>query len=243
MSSSRRTGALSGPAGFTLIEMLTVIAIIMVVMALALPNFVAMMKDRKWGAAITTIQTLVWRARALATNVRKDFSVEFNVQGDNGTTMWIESEMNQLERIPDLDYFQEQITSGYVFQTWILNKIWTPSGGTCTSAGGHYTNFKIDYAKSKPHMYGDNARQSEVVELGSGLTVDDSPGMSPNFVSWDHPTSVTKYGEDLYKDIRIGPNGALIQTRDATICIKQIRAEERRQVQVIRCTGRLIPVR
>ena len=68
MSGNRRAG------GFTMIEMLTVIVIIMVVMALALPDFVHMMKERKWSAAIANIQGMVMRSRALATNVRKDFS-------------------------------------------------------------------------------------------------------------------------------------------------------------------------
>jgi len=229
-----------GPAGFTMIEMLAVITIIMVVMALALPNFVAMMKDRKWGAAISTMQTMVWRARALATNARKDMSVEFNIQGDNGTTMWIESEMNQLERIPDLSIVQSQMGGGYTFRDWILEKIWTPSGGTYGYASGQYTNFQIDYANSKPEEYGDNARQSEVVALGYGLTVDDSPVMSPHFTNWDSRASVTTYGEDDHKDVRIGPNGALLQSQDPVICIRQTHAGEYRKVEVIRCTGRLV---
>jgi len=229
--------------GFTLIEMLAVITIIMVVMALALPNFVAMMKERKWGSAISTMQGMVWRARALATNARKDISVEFDIQGDNGTTMWLESEMNGLERIPDLDYVQNHINNHYAFETWILSKIWIPSGGTYGSSGNTYTNFQINYARSKPDQYGDNARQSEVVKLPSGLTVDDGPSVSPHFMNWDSKASVVKYGEDDHKDIRIGPNGALIQSYDPVICIRQIGGSEYRQVEVVRCTGRLVPAR
>jgi hypothetical protein len=228
------------PAGFTIIEMLAVITIIMVVMALALPNFVAMMKQRRWSSAVTTMQTMVWRARALATNARKDMSVEFDIQGDNGTTMWLESEMNSLERIPDLNNVRDQMGGGYTFRDWILEQIWTPSGGTYDIVSGVYTNFQIDYANSKPELYGDNARQSEVVELGSGLTIDDSPAGSPHFVNWDSQTSVAMYGWDTHKDIRIGPNGALVQSQDPVICIRQTRGGEYRKVEVIRCTGRLV---
>jgi len=46
--------AFARPDGFTLIEMLAVITIIMVVMAPALPNFVAMMKERRWSECART---------------------------------------------------------------------------------------------------------------------------------------------------------------------------------------------
>ena len=56
-----------GKQGFTLIELLAVVAIIILVMALAMPNFVAMLRGRKWAAAVGNIQGMIWRARALAT--------------------------------------------------------------------------------------------------------------------------------------------------------------------------------
>jgi hypothetical protein len=241
MVEKRRTDdAPRAPAGFTIIEMLAVITIIMVVMALALPNFVAMMKERRWTAALTNMQIMIWRARALATNVRKDMSVEFDIQGDNGTTMWLESEMNALERLPDLEYLRDQMGGSHSFRIGILERYWLPSGGTYQVVDGVYTNFQIDYANSQPEMYGDNARQSEAVDLGYGLTIDDSPIRSPNFVNWDAQSSVLKYGCDARKDIRIGPNGALVQTKDPVLCIRQRLGVESRQVQVVRCTGRLV---
>jgi hypothetical protein len=231
------------PDGFTIIEMLMVITIIMLVMGLALPNFVAMMKERKWTTAVANVQVMVWRARALATNVRKDFSVEFDIQGDNGTTMWLESEMNDLEAMPEIYWLQEQI-GGYTFRDYILSPIWSPSGGTYQAdpaRNSYNTNFQINYANSKPQQYGDNARQSEVVELARGLTIDPAPGVSPNFLNWDVATAQRLYGVDNRKDIRIGPNGALVQSINPVICIRQIAGGEYRQFEVIRCTGRMVP--
>ena len=238
----RQDGLRVGVSGFTLIEMLTVIAIIILVMAMALPNFVAMLQQQRWRAAAGNIQYMIWRARALATNVRKDFSVEFDIQGDSGTWMWLESEMNTLERLPDLDDLQDHMGSRYTFYYGILSPMWYPSGGTCSQDGGRYTNFQIDYANSKAHQYGDNARQSEIVEVGHGLTVDDGPGMSRNFFNWDGPTSVKNYGEDSHRDIRIGTNGSLMQSRSPVICLREKEGTNVRRIEVNRVTGRILPV-
>jgi prepilin-type N-terminal cleavage/methylation domain-containing protein len=268
------------PRGFTLVELLTVIAIIMLVMALAMPNFVAMMKERKWSGAIGNIQAMVWRARSIATNVRKDISVEFDIQGDNGTTMWLESESNLVERLPELEWLQDQYGGDRDSIYQILYPYFVDAGGTwksgkyyksCKICGYHWIDYNINancpscgaaypnwtYADgyydfrivNNPNVvnYGDNARQSEVVNLGGGLTIDPAPGVSPDFVNWDAPGGVTCYGSDatdsprhIHKDIRIGPNGALVQTKDPVICIRQKHAGEYRQIRVVRCTGRLL---
>jgi len=266
--------------GFTLIEMLTVITIIMVVMALALPNFVAMMRDRRWSAAIANIQGMVLRARAFATNVRKEFSVEFNIQPDNGTTMWLESEDNYMEHIPDLNKYQydhggisglgdfvdnvfkksggraERLTSSpwglqYCFCYACGRIFYVPPDSTspeiCPSCGGVHTiyrfelyvNISYDGSKSDPAYYGDNAKESEDVPLSRSITIDLT--RSRYFISWDAPSATYPYGRDPYPDIRIGTNGALVETNDPVICLKERHAEERRAVSVVRCTGRLIP--
>jgi hypothetical protein len=241
MVERRRTDdAPRAPAGFTIIEMLAVITIIMVVMALALPNFVAMMKERRWSSAIGNLQVMVWRARALATNARKDMSVEFNIQGDNGTTMWLESKSNLIEHLPDLNWLVSEY-GGIGRLYYLLNEggEWWAAGGTYSGSAPNYT-FTLNPQDARPEFFGHAAHQSEVVELGYGLTIDDSPTRSPNFVNWNGQTSVTMYGWDTYKDIRIGPNGALVQTKDPVLCIRQKLGVESRQVQVVRCTGRLV---
>ncbi|HUW55705.1 MAG TPA: prepilin-type N-terminal cleavage/methylation domain-containing protein [Planctomycetota bacterium] len=277
MAATRRCRT-PGVPGFTLIELLAVIAIIMLVMAMALPNFVAMMKGQKWTAAMSGIQTMVWRGRALATNVRKDFSVEFDVQGDNGTWMWLESEEQIIERIPDLDELQHLMGGGENI-AWIRT-LWYRAGGTdkwgkyecqckkceyewiqytspsytaCPKCGtsrddgwqwgpayaAYYYDFQLVNDPSVA-SYGDNARQSEIVKLGHGLTIDPTGSVSPNFFNWDSQTAVEAYGWDKYKDVRIGPNGALVQTQDPTICIQEIHGPDKRQVKVVRCTGRVV---
>jgi prepilin-type N-terminal cleavage/methylation domain-containing protein len=226
--------------GFTLIEMLVVITIIVLVLSLALPNFLQMLRQQQWHAGLANIQMMVSRARALATNERTDFSVEFDIQGEDGTTMWIESEMNQLERLPELTDLQSRMGSRHTFRIWILEKIWTPSGGTYSSDGGVYVNFQIDYANSRPEKYGDNARQSETVILGGSLTIDTDSGHCENFVNWDAPGSVDHYGEDDTRDIRISPNGCLLQARAPVLCIREKRSEDRMRVEVNRITGRVV---
>ncbi len=227
---------------FTIVELLAVIAIMMVVMALALPNFIAMSRQRKWTTALADTQGLVWRARAISTNVRKDTAVEFDLQGDCGTWMWVESESNLIERLPDLDWLQHNLGGGGAI-AWILFGEWNDSGGTFTWSSPWYTNMTINPANTRPQNYGDNAKQTEVLKIGGSLTIDDSATASPGFINWDSPQSVRTYGSDKYKDIRIAPNGALVQTADPTICFRMIRGDEFRRVQVVRCTGRLVPVR
>ena len=265
---------------FTLIELLVVIAIIMAIMGMALPNFVAMTKERKWTAAFTDIQGLVWRARALATNARKDMSVEFSCQGDNGTWMWLESESNLVERLPNLDWLQHNLGGGGAI-AWILFGEWNAAGGSfkwckyelkCSKCGYSWVLYSpaspagdcpncgatdypyVDYAsyyydiRPNPNApsvssSGDNARQGEIIKMGGSLTVDDSSSASPDFINWDAPGSVRVYGWDNYKDLRIATNGALVQTREPTICVRQIDGTERRKWLVVRCTGRLVSTR
>ena len=258
--------------GFTLIELLAVIAIILLVIGLAMPNFVQLMRGRRWTAAVGNIQSMVMRARALATNVRKDFSVEFDIQ-DNGTCMWLESEVNEIERTPDLWELQHEMGGGaplrYFMSTFAASgghytsgwsecictacgHEWQGAGvptSTCPSCGvnswqyrpiveSYYYNITYDPTGGSVSSYGDNARQSKVVPLGPNMTID--PAKSPNFVSWDAPNSVECYGHDDYRDIRIGTNGALVQTLEPVICLKQRDQEQRKAVTVVRCTGRLV---
>ena len=41
--------------------------------------------------------------------------------------------------------------------------------------------------------------------------------------------------------IRVGINGALVQTQDPLICLKEMGQDNRRAIEVVRCTGRVIP--
>ncbi len=259
-------------SGFTMIELLTVIAILILLAAMALPNFIEIMKGRRWTAAVSDLQTMVMRARALATNIRRDFSVEFKVL-DNGTTMWLESEENDVERTPDLFELQHELggqaplrffITGAFYQAggrytdgWyesictVCGRRWSSAGsrGNCPNCGNsgpwnnpivsrtYYYNITYNSSLTSVSSFGDNARQSNFTRLGPHLTID--LPRCRDFVSWDSRNSVAAYGYDEYPDIRIGTNGALIQTREPVICIKDIDTGARRAVTVVRCTGRV----
>jgi len=261
--------------GFTLIEMLTVIGIMMLVMALALPNFIAMMKNRKWSTAIANVQGMVMRARALATNRRTDYSVEFYISSseDNGTTMWLESEVNDIERVPDLLELQREIGGNAGIRYFLSSfraaggsykSFWTEC--TCCNCGfkwnytsgswqvcpkckksgwkyphqhaSYYYDFQYNPEDAWEGSLGDNAHQSEYVELGSGVTI--ATAKCRYFLNWDAKNAVECYGYDDTRDVRVGTNGALVQTLDPVICLKEKGMKNYRAIQVVRCTGRVI---
>jgi Tfp pilus assembly protein FimT len=237
-------------SGVTLIELLAVIGLIVVLIALTLPNFVTMMTGRRWSAAVGNIQIMVMRARALATNVRLDVAVEFDIQADNGTSMWLESESNVVETLDDLNNTYNSLGGGEP-GSLALQYLTDWDTGVWYHAGGRQEGGKRPYVYhpdlTDATKYGDNARQSEVVKLASRITIDPSPEASPNFVSWDMlslPDGTKRlYGGDDHKDIRLGPHGALVQTRSPILCLTATDSRDRRRITVVRCTGRAVTVR
>ncbi len=263
---SGRFDSLDAPSrsrGFTLIELLTVIAIIMMLVALALPNFVAMMKGRRWSGAMQNIQFMVMRARALATNSRSDMSVEFNTL-DNGSTLWIESECGVVETVEDLNILALQLGGGSVCKKalfyltepswWIIPPgPWFAAGGRDKNPGGVEASFipgdfvyppHAQAGQPDPQYNGDNAKQSEIVTLSPLITIDPNIAASPHFISYDMVVGPSMpYGRDDYRDIRVSQNGALVQSIDPEICLKEIRGTERFRITVVRCTGRVMAVK
>jgi type II secretory pathway pseudopilin PulG len=228
-----------------------VIAIIIVVMAMALPNFVAMMRTQKWSGAVGNIQIMVMRARALATNVRKDFSVEFDIS-DNRTIFWIESESNLLERCEDLNQLKARLgggAAGSLAVGYIADGDWYNAGYRKQQISGtdeaNYPPYGPPYTPPNAPSasgWGDNARQCDCVTLGFGMTIDMS--RSVKFISWDAPTGpLEPYGKDNYPDIRLSSNGALVEMWNPVICIKDKDRNEFRKYKVVRCTARLSPTR
>ncbi len=271
--------AVSKRKAFTLIELLAVIGIIVLVMSMALPGMSAMMRAKKWSAALSNVQAMVTRARALATGVRTDFSVEFRIR-DNGTVMWLESEVNDIERIPDLMELQREMggsapiryflntfySSGGRYKSMLYEvrclecgKEWSyKSGGgsykPCPGCGregwtfqpevhSYYYDITYDPDLAFDGALADNARQSEIVLLAPSVTIDRTK--CRNFFSWDAKDSVECYGYDEYPDIRVGVNGALMQTVEPVIALQygigRTNLKEWRGIRVIRCTGRVIP--
>ena len=104
-----------------------------------------------------------------------------------------------------------------------------------------YTEITWDSSRSDASRFGDNAHLTDDFILSETIVID--MNQSTDFVSWDAPTpdpNAQPYGKDEYPDIRIGTNGAMLQTKEPIICLKVAREKaQRRHVSVVRCTGRV----
>jgi len=91
---------------FTLIELLAVIGIIVLVLALALPNFSTMVRSQRWASASGALQNALMRCQTYALNERQDHSIEMCVDQDNSTLyLRIEVESPALESICNLNAY------------------------------------------------------------------------------------------------------------------------------------------
>ncbi len=250
-TTSRRPNVVNRRAGFTLIELLTVIAILCMVAGLAIPGFVSMQKEQVWRKAIGNLEIMIMRARSKATNSRNDMSVEFQYRAEDhefgeGVELVLESEDNLIEHLTKLETLQQYV-GGTSAIYWLLSREWRWSGGVSdpvTIDGREYRrNCELIPENSQAVNYGDNAF-FDSVDLGEGMTIDNSETASPGLINWDAKESVVEYGYDETLDIRISPSGALVQTIEPVICFKKLdESDEARQVRVIRCTGRVLRVR
>ena len=91
--------------GFTLVELLTVIALIVIIAAVAVPNFAAMIREQRWTSAIGSIQTAIMRTRTYAVNKELDHAVEFCTDKDGTTYLRIEAESAYLEHVPNIQTY------------------------------------------------------------------------------------------------------------------------------------------
>ena len=240
---------------FTLIEMLTVIAIIMLVMAMAVPNFVEMLKHRRWAAAISSLQNVVRRCRSFAINEKRDHSVEICLDDDNATQYFrIEVESSLLETIPELNtYFQEQcdfycsrmpLDWYYGFKSGggtVLNpplNSWSQTPNTVFQ----YVGPKYDVDRQPwgvDQRLRDNFLVDEANVLPHGITIDFEA--SANLVNFDDPPKTIRdmpqYGWDYTKDLRFDARGTLVQAVNPEVVLKN-RTGEVVRLQILRSTGR-----
>ncbi len=98
-------------SGFTLVELLTVIALILIIAGVAVPNFAAMIREQRWTSAIGSIQTAIMRARAYAVSDELDHAVEFCTDQDGTTYLRIEAESAFLESLPNLQQYISVVDS------------------------------------------------------------------------------------------------------------------------------------
>ena len=238
---------------FTLIEMLAVIAIIMVVVGLALPNFSTMMRHQRWISAISTLETVVRRCRTFAINEKRDYSVEICVDDDNATQYFrIEVESALLETIPHLYlYFKDQCD----FEPTRLPVDWRL---TFEAAGGEVTDYygwrrcpearfryegPIYEVDAQPWGVDQRIKDNLLVDdsnaLPHGITIDF--GACVNLANFDcpprSPNHLPQYGWDYTNDLRFDARGTLVQTRNPEIVLED-RRRERVRLQILRSTGR-----
>jgi prepilin-type N-terminal cleavage/methylation domain-containing protein len=240
---------------FTLIELLTVIAIIMVVMAMALPSFWTMMNSRRWAEAVVSLENVVRRCRSLALNDKRDYSVEICATPDNATQYFrIEKESALLETIPELNaYFQQQCDC-YLTQMpvdWYL--AFQAGGGTITPSVITYRQAPELLFEYHGPVY-DVSVQSWGLDqrIEDNLKVDDSNVLpssihldlaaSANVVNFDPPplsnNDLPQYGWDYTPDLRFDARGTLVQTRNPELVLRN-RTGESMRLQVLRSTGRM----
>ena len=238
--------------------MLTVIAIIMLVMALALPNFMEMMEQQRWVAAIGEFRNVVRRCRTFAINEKRDYSVEICVDDDNAMQYFrIEVESALLERIPELNaYFRDQCD-------YEGNRLPVDWRLTFEAGGGEITNYyswkrapdavftydgpKYDVDRQPwgvDQRIKDNLLVDDANVLPHGIRIDfDASVNLDNFDCRAQGTNhVPQYGWDLTNDLRFDARGTLVQTRNPEIVLRN-GAGEFVRLQVLRSTGRVRKLR
>jgi len=242
--------------GMTLIELLAVIAIIMVVIALAVPNFASMLRSQRWAAAATALQNAIQRCQTFAVNGHQDHSIEFCTYPDNSAQYFrIEVESSVLESIPELNtYFRDQCDYYSLLLPIDWMNIFKAAGGQVQNETGTvwdrrpqmrfvWTGPKYDvngWAWPWVHRVKDNFKVGEDIALPYSITVDNST--STNLINYDKPPQTTldipQYGWDYTRDLRFSLTGTLVQAQNPEIVLMNTMGEHMR-LQVLRSTGQL----
>ena len=117
-----------------MVELLTVIALIIAIAALAVPNFAAMIREHHWTSAVSALQSAVMRARTYAVNDEIDHAVEFCTDQDGTSYLRIEAESAYLESVPNLQQFISLVDTfmgvpdGWVEAFLARRDAWGPDG-------------------------------------------------------------------------------------------------------------------
>jgi len=256
-----RIGVLTGRSrGFTLIEILAVIAIIMIVMALAVPNFFEMLRARRWHAAAGALQNALLRCQSYAINERRDHSVEICWDTDNEAQYFrIEVESALLESISELNsYYRDQCQYYYMRLPVDWLGAFVAGGGDVVNYPAHpwgaYPDTRFNYTGPKYDVDAGDWRIDERIKdnllvddenrLPFGVDVDEAA--SDNLMNFDAPPQnenvLPYYGWDETVDLRFGRTGTLVQTRNPEVVLRN-RDGEKRRFQVLRNTGRVRALR
>ena len=251
--------------GMTLIELLTVIAIVMVIVALALPNFASMMRAQKWSSATTALQNTLLRCQTLAVTDRRDYSLELCSVADNASQYFrMEVESAALESIPELNDYYHNACQNYFMRLpidWV--GIFVSGGGVINNYPGNpwgqwpatsfaYTGPRYDVKAQdwrSPNEIQDNRRIDENIFLPIGILIDFDKSL--HLMNYDKPPSgpsaMPQYGWDYTKDLRFNMTGTLVQAQNPEIVLKLVEypgrkpegVREHMRLQLLRSTARL----
>lgn len=87
---------------FTLVELLAVMGLIILVAAMAVPNFASMIREQRWSSAVGQLQNAVLRVKTYCVAKRYDHAIEFCQDARGVYYLRLEAESAFLERIPNL---------------------------------------------------------------------------------------------------------------------------------------------
>ena len=244
-------------SGFTLIEMLTVIAIIIVVMALALPNFFELLRAQRWTAASGALQSALLRCQSWAINTRRDHAVEICFEDDNAEQyLRIEVESALLESIEELNsYYQYQCDYYYMRMPIDWLQAFRSGGGTIVNPPAHpwgaYPETRFSYPTTpqlevNQYDWGidsrikDNLLVDDEIVIPHGIFI--NFGASTNLMNYDKKPKTSndmpQYGWDETRDLRFDSRGTLVQSRNPELVLENPDGE-RMALQVLRSTGRV----
>ena len=239
--------------GFTLIEMLTVIAIIIVVMALALPNFFELLRAQRWSAASGAVQNALLRCQSWAINTRRDHSVEICFADDNECQyLRIETESALLESICELNsYYRDQCDYYYMRLPVDWLQAFKGAGGQMVNPPAHpwgqYPDTRFEYQGPRyevdypwtPQVRDNLLVDCEIV-IPHGIFI--SLEKSTNLMNYDKRPLTTndmpQYGWDETMDLRFDSRGTLVQSRNPELVLENPDGETMK-LQVLRSTGRV----
>lgn len=242
------------PSGFTLIELLAVIGIIVLVMAMAIPNFAGMVRSQRWSGAASALQNALFRTRTFALNERYDHSIEFCETDAAKPRQYfrIECESALLESIPELGNYLHSVSKSYVHRLPIdWYNTFKNSRGVVegyVSQGTWLPQPTVQFVYNGPFedvdRYGlrDNLKVDDHIFLPHSIKIDFEK--SANLINYDkkpqNDQDSPQYGWDLTPDLRFSVAGVLIQARNPDlVLVNNSRLPEYMRLQVLRSTARV----
>ncbi len=240
----------------TMIELLTVIAIMMVILALAVPNFSTMLRSQRWSAASSSFQNALLRCQTLAATDRRDYSLELCTNADNASQYFrMEVESAVLESLPELNDYYHNACQNYFMRLpvdWV--GVFTAGGGVINNSPGNpwgqwpstsfsYNGPKYDIDRGDwriSNTIRDNLKVDENIFLPYGVKIDFAK--STHLMNYDKPPSgvadMPQYGYDTTMDLRFTMTGTLVQAQNPEVLLVNPTKEYMR-LQVLRSTARV----